>query len=116
MIFKSHGLFTPDWPRYAILAHLAFWLSSAALVAAIAAGAAGLVPGRVGIFLFVIWLFSALLFGGAALMSGKVYVGKQVFARVPTTGLPARMVGGFVVAAAGALLLFGYMLTTVHSG
>lgn len=114
MSVNMRPLFTPDWPRYAILAHLASWLSSAALVAAIAAGAAGLVSASVAIFVFVVWLFTALLLGGAALMSGKVYLSGQVFARVPTTGLPARMVGGFLVAAAGALLFFGYALTTMN--
>ncbi len=114
MTFNSRPLFTPDWPRYAILAHLAFWLSSAALVAAIAAGAAALVSASVGIFIFITWLFTAFSLGCAALISGRIYVGNQIFTRTPTTGAPARTVGGFVAGSAGALLFFGYALTTMN--
>lgn len=111
-----HPLFTPDWPRYAIATHIAFWAASALLLAAFAAGFAGLVAGQPVIWLLYVWLVMGCLMGVSALASGKIYIANQVFAKKPTTGWAARAVGFVVMGCTGLLILFLHGLMSIRGG
>ena len=107
-------LFTADWPRYAVAAHVVFWVWSALFLAGLIGGFAKLVPGQIVGWLFCIEIVTALILGASAVCSGKLYAGRQVFARTPATGWPARIAGTFVVLGTAALILFAYGLSQVH--
>lgn len=107
-------LFTSDWPRYAIAAHIVFWLTSAVFLLTCAGAIAGLVRVERAFFMLAIWIVASLLVGASALFSGRLYMGNQVFPREPTTGWAARVVGAFLFLAAAVLLLFGYGLLMVR--
>lgn len=96
--------FSPDWPRYAIAAHIVFWTASGVFLVSCLGGFAGIVGG--GIIIGLLWSFiaSAFLLGLAATFSGRLYVGNQVFRGTPTTGWLARLMG-MLVAGSSALLM-----------
>ena len=110
-MINRNPLFTADWPRYAMAAHIVFWAVSAVFLASCAGAVAGILPAGTALFLFAIWMVTAGLLGTAAACSGKLYVGNQVFSRTPLTGWPARLAGGLVSAGATSLILFGYAIT-----
>jgi hypothetical protein len=111
-----HPLFTADWPRYAIAAHISFWIASGLLLVALAAALLGLASGQTTVSLFLLWASAGLLLSVSAIFSGKLYVGNQVFSATPTTGTAARIRGLVIAAMTGALLLFGYSLTFIRGG
>lgn len=104
------SLFTPDWPRYAVVAHVVFWGVSGLFLVSCVAGYAGLVGGRIVIALFWGTTIAAFLLGLAGAVSGRLYVGNQVFSRTPLTGWPARMSGLVVSAAVSLIMFFAYGL------
>lgn len=104
-------LFTPDWPRYAVAAHVVFWSSSALLLIGIIAGVAGAVRADYVLWLLAVWISTVFIVGVAALFSGKLYVSGQVFTRTPTTGWAARVYGAFVAVSAAVLMLLAYGVT-----
>lgn len=106
----SRSTFTPDWPRYAVVAHVLFWSVSAFFLASCLAGYAGLVGGQIVVSLFWVTIIAAFLLGVAAVASGRLYVGNQVFSRTPLTGWPARLWGLVVSASTVLLMLFAYAL------
>lgn len=114
MISDRRPLFTSDWPRYAIAAHVVFWLTSAVFLTSGIASLAGAIRTERSFFMFALWIVTVALVGAAAVCSGKLYSGNQVFSREPTTGWPARGLGAVVFLAAAALIIFGYGLTQVR--
>ena len=107
-------IFTEDWPRYAVAAHIAFWATSGIFLACCLGAVARLVPTGAALLMFQLWIAAAGLLGAAALYSGKLYVGNQVFARRLLTGWSARTAGGFVFAGALVIIFFGYAITQIH--
>jgi hypothetical protein len=114
MSANERPIFTSDWPSYAVTAHIVFWTSSALLAAGCIGGFAKLVSAQVIVGLLWIEIGAGFLLGAAAMCSGMLYVGNQVFARTPTTGWPARIAGAFVLVGTSALLFFAYGLTQVR--
>jgi len=107
-------IFGPEWPRYAIAAHVIFWLTSAVFLASCVAAFAGAQRPDRSFIMFVIWIVAGLLIGAAAMCSGKLYFGNQIFAREPTTGWSARLAGAFLFLCAAVLLYLGYAITHVR--
>ena len=104
-------LFTADWPRYIVAAHVLFWSVSAVFLVSCLGGVAGLIGGQIILWLFWSAVASAFLLGLAATCSGKLYVGNQVFRRTPMTGWAARAMGIVVCSMAAFLMLLAYGLT-----
>ena len=111
---KRRPLFPADWPRYAVVAHIAFWATSVIFLAGCLGAVARLVPTGAALLMFQLWIAAAALLGAAALYSGKLYAANQVFARTPLTGWSARIAGGFVLAGAVTIIFFGYAITQTH--
>lgn len=107
-------LFTADWPCYAIAAHISFWAASALMVASGLAALAGLTHPQFFILFLYMWVLAGFGLGISTVFSAKLYVGNQVFARGPTTGWPARLIGVVLSAAIGFLMLFAYAITGMH--
>lgn len=107
-------LFGPDWPRYAVAAHVVFWLTSAVFLASCVAAFAGALRPDRAFIMFVFWIIAGMLVGVAAMFSGRLYVGNQIFSREPTTGWLARLYGAFLFLCAAVLLYLGYAITHVR--
>lgn len=107
-------LFSSDWPRYAIAAHIVFWAASALMIVTGLAAFAGLVSRQLFIWFLWLWIISGLALSLAAAYSAKLYVGDQVFKRTPTTGWSARLIGILLSAGIGLLFLYVYALTGMH--
>jgi hypothetical protein len=88
-VFRSP--FTLDWARYA-----------------------GIVGGRIVLWLFWAFMFSALLLTLSAVASGRLYVGNQVFRRMPLTGWAARSVGLLITGLVLFNMWFFYGLLHFH--
>jgi hypothetical protein len=86
-------VFTPEWPRYAVLAHIVFWGVSALFLLSCIAGYAGLIGGQIVIILFWLFFVSGFALCLSSVFSGRLYVGNQVFARQPLIGWAARLTG-----------------------
>lgn len=112
----DRSLFDSAWPRYAIASHIAFWASSFFLVAACLGSFAALIHSQIIIWLFWLWLATSFQLGVTAMLSGRLYVGNQVFSRTPLKGWPARAVGGITSILASALIVFAYSLTFIRGG
>jgi hypothetical protein len=106
----SQPIFSPDWPRYAVAAHILFWIVSMLFLASCVAGYLGMIGGQIALSLFWGAIVAAFLFGLAAIASGRMYVGNQVFRRRPLNGVSARLYGLAVSAGAALLLWFAYGL------
>jgi hypothetical protein len=114
---RSNPVFSAEWPKYAVAAHVLFWAVSACLVAGLVlALTTDLALAHINISLFLLVLVSNLAMGVSAACSGLLYCGNQVFARTPMTGWRARATGIAVALASGGLILFGYALTTIRGG
>lgn len=108
---RLRSLFKPDWPRYAVAAHLLFWSASALfLISCVAGYNMGLVGVQLVISLFWATMFVGFLLGLAGAASGFLYVGNQVFRRTPLTGWFARLYGMAVSASTLMFLFFAYAL------
>ena len=103
-------VFTPDWPRYAMIVHVLHWLVSALFVLGCVAGYIGLIGGQAVISLFWLTMVSAFALGCVAAFSGRLYVGNQVFSRRPLVGWPARIAGMICVALVGFIMFFAFGL------
>ena len=114
MAAHTRPLFSADWPRYAVAAQIAFWASSALFLAGCIAGFAGFASAQAISPLFFIWILTAIIVGATAVCSGMLYIGKQVFARTPTTGWSARIAGAFAAVGGTAIIAFAYLLSQAH--
>lgn len=113
MLVDHRPLFTSDWPRYAIAAHIVFWLTSAVFLLTCVGAIAGLMRAERAFVMLAIWLVSCAFIGASALFSGKLYSGHQVFSRAPMTGWSARVLGALVLLSSATILLLGYGLLSV---
>jgi hypothetical protein len=107
-------LFTADWPRYAVAAHIAFWGSAAVSLVTGCGAIAGLFPSRIALWSLGSAVIAGFVLGVSALTSGRLYVGNQVFDRTPTTGWAARLCGAFISLGAAGLIFFAYALTQMR--
>jgi hypothetical protein len=48
----SQPIFSPDWPRYAVAAHVLFWIVSTLFLASCLAGYLGMIGGQIAMSLF----------------------------------------------------------------
>ena len=103
-------VFTPEWPLYSVIAHIAFWGVSAIFILSCIAGYAGLIGGQVVISLFWLTIVSVFALGLTAAFSGRLYVGNQVFSRKPMIGQIARLAGLIYAALAAFVMFFAYGL------
>ncbi len=103
-------VFTPEWPRYAVWAHVVCWTVSALFLLSCVAGYGGLIGGQVVISLFWLTIASAFGLSLAAAFSGRLYVGNQVFSRRPIVGWVARSVGVILAAVTAFIMFFAYGL------
>jgi hypothetical protein len=103
-------VFTPEWPLYAVMAHIFFWGVSALFILSCIAGYAGLIGGQAVVSLFWLTIVSAFALGLTAAFSGCLYVGNQVFSRRPMLGWAARSAGMIFAALAAFLMFFAYGL------
>jgi hypothetical protein len=110
MAAQTRPLFTADWPRYAVAAHILFWATSALLFCAILAACAKVFSFGPAAILFLAWILSGSILGAAAACSGKLYTGDRVFSRKPITGWPARIAGTLALLSTAILLVFAYGL------
>lgn len=101
-------VFTPEWPRYAVTAHVVFWSASTLFVISCIAGYAGLIGGQVAIFLFWPFIGSALALCLSGVFSGRLYFGNQVFSRRPMVGWVARLTGMVFAAIVTFVMFFAY--------
>lgn len=86
-------VFTPDWPLYAVMAHVVFWSVSTLFALSCITGYAGLIGGQVIIALFWLFFVSGFALCLSGVFSGRLYIGNQVFSRRPLVGWPARLTG-----------------------
>jgi hypothetical protein len=103
-------VFTPDWPFYAVVAHVIFWIVSALFVLGCVAGYFGFIGGQAVVTLFWLIIISAFALGLTAAFSGRLYIGNQVFSRTPMVGPSARMAGMIYAALAAFIMFFAYGL------
>jgi hypothetical protein len=113
MTAQTRPVFTEEWPRYAVVAHVLFWATSALFFGACAAAFFKALPFEVAVMLFLAWVISVSILGIAAACSGKLYRGDQVLSRTPMTGLSARIAGTMATLSALILLVFAYGLTQI---
>ncbi len=103
-------IFTSEWPRYAVVAHVVFWSVSALFFLSCLAGYGGLIGGQVVVALFWVTIVSAFALSLAAAFSGRLYVGNQVFSRRPIIGWVARSLGVTFAALTAFIMIFAYGL------
>ena len=103
-------VFTPDWPRYAVVAHVVFWSVSALFILGCIVGYGGSIGGQVVIWCFWMMIASAFALCLAAALSGRLYVGNQVFSRRPLVGWVARSAAMILAALIAFLTFFAYGL------
>jgi hypothetical protein len=96
MASTRQPVFTPDWPAYAVAAHMAFWVTTALMTFGWFGAAYRIVEPHVAIKLFFVWLAATAALGLSAMASGKLYRATNVFSRKPFVGRPAKLSGGFV--------------------
>jgi hypothetical protein len=107
-------VFTPEWPRYAVVAHVVFWSVSALFILGCIAGYGGLIGGQVVIFLFWMLMASAFALCLAAAFSGRLYIGNQVFSRRPLVGWVARSAATILAALIAFVAFFAYGLLYMY--
>lgn len=103
-------VFPPEWPRYAVVAHVVFWSASAVFILSCIAGYGGMIGGHIVVTLFWVMLASAFVLCLAAVLSARLYVGNQVFMRRSLVGWAARLAGMILAAATAFIMLFAYGL------
>jgi hypothetical protein len=116
MNISGRPIFSSDWPRYAVAAQIAFWATSALFIASFIGAMVSIVPAGAALFAFILLVGTIPILGLAALFSGKLYFGNQVFVRSPFTGVSARLVGAFMSVGGSVAFTFIFGVMQIRGG
>lgn len=106
-------VFTPDWPFYAVAAHVVLWIVSTLFILSWPVAYVGYVGGQTVITLFWLTIVSALVVGISAAFSGRLYVGNQVLWRTPMVGWSARLAGMIFAGLTIFIMFFAYGISQI---
>lgn len=111
MMMDRGRLFTDDWPRYAVWAHVAFWILTALNLVLWFKSLEQIAFSATGTTLFISWFVAAFLVGVAAVSGGRLYLGPLLL-----TGALARIIGAAIAVGFGMIILIGLGLWHARGG